>query len=145
MKEKQPHILAATKRLGSAMKRIRKSQNEKTIFVARKLGYDDDSTYCRIERGEIVNISIWTILDFCKLFDCNIVHLFKLADIDIFETHIKSWSQFYQSLSNLTYQEASELLELADKISPPPYKIEAIENNKRYRSLTSCTAFVQVC
>ena len=118
MKEKTPPLLTDCERLGYAMKRIRKSKGCDTLYVAKKLGYDDESTYCRMERGKIQNICIWTILKFCDLFECNIFHLFILADIDIFKTQIKTWTEFYKSLSNLSDNEVEKLNELA-KHSPP--------------------------
>jgi transcriptional regulator with XRE-family HTH domain len=117
MDKKSKTLLTKNQRLGNAMKQIRESQKASMLFVSKKLGYTSESTYCRMEHGEIENISIWQILNFCKLFECNIVHLFVLADIDIFETKINSWFDFYQSLSNLSNDEAAELIEVAHKIS----------------------------
>jgi len=119
MKAKDNELLTQNQRLGYAIRRIRESRKVSALFVSTKLGYKNESTYCRMEHGEIENISIWTILAFCKLLDCNIVHLFKLAEIDIFETQLKNWSEFYVSLANLPDEEAAELLELSNKISPP--------------------------
>lgn len=116
MKAKNKMLLTHNKQLGSAMKRIRESRKVSTLFVAKKLGYETESTYCRMEHGTIMNISVWTLLEFCKLFECNIFHLFVLAEIDIFDTKIKTWTEFYQSLSNLPTDEASKLLALANKI-----------------------------
>src|SRR5574343_322995 len=107
MDEKPKHSIENEHReLGNAMRRIRQSRNYTAQYVAMKLGYKDESTYCRIERGEVENLSVWKIITFCKLFDCNIFHLFLLADIDIFDTNIKSWSEFKKSLSGISEEEA---------------------------------------
>jgi len=103
--------------IGKAMKRIRLSKNLTSNYVASKLGYKDESTYCRIERGE-VNIYESLVRGFCKLFDCNIIHFYKLAGIDVFESKIKTWSEFYTSLSDLPNKDAAELIEIANKINP---------------------------
>jgi len=117
MDEQNKIVLTKNQRLGFAMKQIRESKKASMLFVSKKLGYTTESTYCRMEHGEIENISIWQILNFCKLFECSIIHLFILADIDIFETKIDSWSEFYQSLSNLSNEQATELMEMAQTIS----------------------------
>ena len=118
MKANNSHSLEESLLIGKAMKRIRQSKNDKASFVANQLGYKEESTYCRMERGEI-NIYESKVRKFCKLYDCNIVHFYQLAGIDIFETNIKTWSEFYKSLSGLPEEEAVKLMEVANKINPP--------------------------
>jgi len=125
MKDNDSHSLEESLLIGKAMKRIRQLKSHKTLWVATQLGYKEESTYCRMERGEI-NVYESKVRKFCKLFDCNIVHFYQLAGIDIFETKIKTWTEFYKSLSDLTEEEAAKLMEIANQINPPPYKINRL-------------------
>ena len=70
-----------------------------------------------LENGKIKHLSESTIRKFCKLLDCNIIHLYRLADIDVFDTKIKTWTQFYKSLSDLHDNKASEFIDLASKLN----------------------------
>jgi transcriptional regulator with XRE-family HTH domain len=113
-------LLTEIQRIGNAMKRIRQSKNITTDYIAHKIGYEDKSTYCKIECGNVKHIDESKIRSFCKLMDCNIVYLYKLAGIDVFETKIKTWDEFYSMIPKLNDEEAKQIIELAKKISPPP-------------------------
>ncbi len=105
-------------RIGRAMKQIRLSNNLKPFYVATHIGYTDDSTYYRLERGETEHIDESKIRTFCKLMDCNIVHLYKLAGIEVFETKIKTWDEFYSLIPKLNDEEAKHIIELYKKYLP---------------------------
>ncbi len=120
--EKTIHTLSDTQRLGIALKQIRKSKVLKTINVSNYLGFDSESTYSRMEQGSTENICVFTLLKICKLFDCNIVHLFALADIDIFETAIKTWPEYYISLVNFPQEKVTRYLEFSSIFSSPNHK-----------------------
>ena len=119
------NLLSEIQHIGNAMRRIRQSKDITTDYIARKFGYEDISTYCKMECGNLKHIDESIIRAFCKLMDCNIVHLYKLAGIDVFETKIKTWDEFYSLIPRLNDEEAKHIIELAKKISPPPYKINS--------------------
>ncbi len=110
-------ILTNEQRLGNAMRVIRISKGESPDGIAHKLGYTDTSGYCKVERGEIKDISFWKILIYCEYFSCSLFHLSLIAGLDIFGTDIKTLTEFYKSLSNLTEEEAVKFLEIANKIN----------------------------
>jgi hypothetical protein len=111
--------LTKEQRLGSAIRQIRVSLKLPTDWIAYKLHYADKSTYCKLERGEIKNINVWLLIEICELYDCNIVQLFFLADIDIFKTKLKSWTEFIETLSNNDFEEIDILYKSAH---PTPAK-----------------------
>ena len=114
--------LSREQKLGNAIKKLRNLHHLPSDWVAHKLGYADKSSYCKIERGVIKDVSVWKIIEICKLFDCNIVHLFLLAGIDVFDTKIKTWTEFNDSFSK--NNEDSQNLILVLLINPPPPPIK---------------------
>ncbi len=67
--------------LGNVIRDLRLSKHITSDWVALKLGYKDKSSYCKLERGEIKEISIWKLLKICKLFDYEIIQLLKDAKL----------------------------------------------------------------
>ena len=112
----QHHI----KNIGKAMKLIRNSTGESADAIARKLNYGNSSAYLKLERGEVKTLCIEKILIFCEHFKINMMFLFILADINVFEYGINTWSQFYESLSILNKEDKKRILKLAAEFLPPP-------------------------
>jgi len=109
--------LTKEQRLGNTIRQLRLSCNLTTDWVAYRLGYTDKSTYCKFERGEIKDVSVWKIIELCELFECNIVQLFFLAGVDVFKTKIKSCAEFNESLSKNDNKNIKLLKKL---LHPPP-------------------------
>jgi transcriptional regulator with XRE-family HTH domain len=120
----QQHI----KKIGEAMKLIRNSTGESADAIARKLNYKNSSAYLKLERGEMKTLCIEKILIFCAHFKINMMFLFILADINVFEFGINTWAQFYESLSTLNEEDKTRILKLAAEFLPP-YKINRLRQN----------------
>ena len=103
-------------RIGKAMRVIRNARGESADAVSEKLGYENTSSYCKLERGEKKTLCIEKILIFCKHFNFNIIFLFIMADIEIFKNEINTWTEFYQSLSKIPDKRAAELMQLSKMI-----------------------------
>ena len=103
------------KKIGSTIQVIRVSKNLTQEYMATKLGYNDRSSFAKIERGEYNSLDVFVLIDICRLLECNLVHLMLLAEVDIFETKIRTYSEF---LRTLQYSD-SEIVEMQKRINMP--------------------------
>jgi transcriptional regulator with XRE-family HTH domain len=80
--------------IGITIKLLRESKNLTQEYMAHKLGYSDRGAYAKIERGEYGSLDILLLINICKLLDCNLVHLMLMAEVDIIEVPIKTYTEF---------------------------------------------------
>lgn len=98
------------KKIGSTIQVIRVSKRLTQEYMATKLGYNDRSSFAKIERGEYSSLDVFLLIDICRLLECNLVHLMLLAGVDIFDTSIKSYTDFLLSL-NYTSNDIESIIE----------------------------------
>ena len=84
--------------IGKAIKLLRESKNLTQEYMAHKLGYNDRGAYAKIERGEYNTLDILLLLNICKLLKYNLVHLMLMAEVDIIEIPIKTYTEVLDSL-----------------------------------------------
>ncbi len=95
------HNAKTKQRIGFAIRHVRNANGYSSEYMARKLGYTNNSTYCKIERGELKILDIDLLINICDLLNCSIFHLIIIADFDIIDTKIKSWTEFFFALKDL--------------------------------------------
>jgi transcriptional regulator with XRE-family HTH domain len=86
--------------IGKAIKLLRESKNLTQEYMANKLGYNDRGAYAKIERGEYNTLDILLLLNICKLLNCNLVHLMLMAEVDIIEVPIQSYTEFLKQFNS---------------------------------------------
>lgn len=86
-------------RIGNTIRLIRESKNLTQEYMAYKLGYSDRGSYAKIERGAYKTIDIVLLLYICKLLGCNLVHLMLMAEIDIIEVPLQSYTEFLKQFN----------------------------------------------
>lgn len=109
--------LSQHKKLCLVIRTLRKFKQIKALTIAKALGYEDESAYCKIENGQTADISFWKLIIICKELNCSLFQVCYLADIELLLGNgLKTWEDFDQSLSMLNETDKNHLLELARSI-----------------------------
>lgn len=80
MKTKKVVNASLARSIGSTLRLIRSFRGESSDAVAFILGYKYPSSYCKLERGEIKEFSIESLLKFCNHFDINLLMLLHIVE-----------------------------------------------------------------
>ncbi len=80
MKTKKSTDASLARSIGSTLRLVRTYKGESSDAVALILGYKYASSYCKVERGEVHELSIETLLKFCDHFNINLLTFFILAE-----------------------------------------------------------------
>ncbi len=86
--------------IGITIKLLRERKNLTQEYMAHKLGYSDRGAYAKIERGEYSSLDVILLLNICKLLGCNLVHLMLMAEVDIIEVPIQSYTEFLKQFNS---------------------------------------------
>jgi hypothetical protein len=93
MKIKKTPNPSLAKSVGTSMRLIRLYKGESVDAVALKLGYKHSSSYCKVERGEVQELSLEMLLGFCNHFNIKFIVLMMLADnVSQLDLHVDSHS-----------------------------------------------------
>lgn len=103
-------------KIGRGLRYVREAKNLKLKYVATYAGYDDSSTYSRVENGKINHLDLRKIERVCKLFECELVHVLFLSALQDFNYNIKTWEEFLESLRYLPEQDKTNMLALANEV-----------------------------
>lgn len=93
-----PHNKDAYKKIGHAIKLVRLNRKLTQEYMSTQLGYNDRSSYAKLERGENTTIDTLRLIRICNLLQCNLVHLLMLAEINVFEAPLKTYTEFEKTL-----------------------------------------------
>jgi transcriptional regulator with XRE-family HTH domain len=99
---------------------LRILRNETVTSMAVKLGYANDSSYSKIERGECAKLDIVVLHQIADILGVSTFHLCRIAGLDLSQhkNSIQTWSELIQSI------EASEdqyyKHKLLNNLPPPP-------------------------
>lgn len=80
MKTKKVANASLARSIGSTLRLIRSFRGESSDAVALILGYKYASSYCKLERGEIQEFSIESLLKFCNHFNINLLTLLLIVE-----------------------------------------------------------------
>ena len=103
-------------KIGRGLRSIREAKNFKLKYVAEYAGYEDSSTYSRVESGKIDYLDLRKLDRICTLYECELVHILLMSEMQNFNYNIKTWEEFLESLRYLPEQDKTNMLALADKV-----------------------------
>lgn len=81
MKTKRTHNDSLSKNIGIIMRIIRTHKGQSADSVALVLGYRFPSSYCKVERGEVHELHIETLLKFCEHFHINLLTFMLMVEL----------------------------------------------------------------
>jgi len=108
--------------LGHAIRIVRKARGETLASMSKKLNYKDESSYNKIEKGQLKSIDLCRLIEVCAVLKVSPYHLCNMAGVDLLShpNSILTYNEFYTSLYTNTDEEIKYLLKL---LPPPPEKI----------------------
>lgn len=109
-------MLSLNQKIGRGLRYIREAKNLKLKYVAEYAGYEDSSTYSRVENGKIDYLDLRKIERVCTLFECELVHVLLISATQNFNYNIKTWEEFLESLRYLPEQDKIDMLTLANEV-----------------------------
>ncbi|MCU0441467.1 MAG: hypothetical protein MUE96_03640 [Bacteroidia bacterium] len=81
MKTKRNYNDSLSKNIGIVMRIVRNHKGESADSVALVLGYRFASSYCKVERGEVHELNIETLLKFCEHFHVNLLTFMLMVEL----------------------------------------------------------------
>jgi transcriptional regulator with XRE-family HTH domain len=109
-------MLSLNQKIGIGLRYIREAKNLKLKYVAEYAGYEDSSTYSRVESGKIDYLDLRKLERICALFGCELVHILLMTEMQNFNYRIKTWEEFLESLRYLPEQDKTNMLALANRV-----------------------------
>jgi transcriptional regulator with XRE-family HTH domain len=79
---------------------LRILRNETVTSMAVKLGYANDISYSKIERGECAKLDIVVLHQIADILGVSTFHLCRIAGLDLSQhkNSIQTWSELIQSI-----------------------------------------------
>jgi len=105
---------------------LRTIREETVTSMALKLGYANDSSYSKIERGECAKLDIVLLHQIADILGVSTFHLCRLAGLDLSQhkNSIQTWSELIKSLE--ASEEEYYKHKLLNNLPPPNGNMEKV-------------------